>query len=551
MRFRNAASSIFFFAIFLSNTSAFAQAAPHLEQRGVTKQLIVNGQPFLMLAGELHNSSSSNLNYAKPLWPRLAGMGLNTVLTPISWELVEPTEGKYDFALVDGLIAQAREQHMHIVFLWLASWKNGMSGYAPVWVKQDTARFPRVVENGNEVNILTPLSHATRDADAAAFAAVMQHLRRVDGDRHTVLMMQVENEVGVLGDTRDHSTAANHAFAAAVPAELLQFLQAHKASLDPEFLALWQKNGEKMSGTWGQVFGDTSRADEIFMAWYYGQYVNAVAAKGKAAYNLPMYVNTWLAGQHATPGTYPSGGAQPRVLDIWKAAGTSLDFYSPDLYAADFPGWCKRYHRAGNPLFIPETRGGAAGAANVFYAVGQQAALGFSPFGIDPVSVPQMTQNQGGLPTNGQSQAEPTLKRSYDALAQIWPLLQKAQAQGTVRGFLLDKSQPSIEFNLNGYVAHVRLDEIFGTHADKGFGLIMATGPHQFTGVGMGFRAYFTRRWPSQNHVGIASIDEGKFQNGQWMAGRRLNGDESDQGSAWRFDSQRVKIEKAELYSFK
>ena len=75
-------------------------------------------------------------------------MGLNTVVTPLSWELVEPTEGKYDFALVDGLLAQAREAHQKIVFLWLASWKNGMSSYAPVWVKQDTKRFPRVVDKG-------------------------------------------------------------------------------------------------------------------------------------------------------------------------------------------------------------------------------------------------------------------------------------------------------------------------------------------------------------------------------------------------------------------
>ncbi|MGA9245385.1 MAG: beta-galactosidase, partial [Silvibacterium sp.] len=87
-------------------------AAPHLEKRGVTTQLIVDGKPFLMLAGELHNSSSSSLEYMKPEWPRLAAMSLNTVLTPLSWELIEPTEGKFDFTLVDGLLSQAREQHM-------------------------------------------------------------------------------------------------------------------------------------------------------------------------------------------------------------------------------------------------------------------------------------------------------------------------------------------------------------------------------------------------------------------------------------------------------
>ena len=80
--------------------------------------------PLLLLscfAGELHNSSSSSLDYMKPSWPKLAAIPLNTVLTPISWELVEPTEGKFDFTLIDGLLAQAREQHLRIVFLWLAA----------------------------------------------------------------------------------------------------------------------------------------------------------------------------------------------------------------------------------------------------------------------------------------------------------------------------------------------------------------------------------------------------------------------------------------------
>jgi len=169
-------------------------SAPHLEKRGSATQLIVDGKPFLILSGELHNSSSSNLDYMKPLWSGLAGMGLNTVITPLSWELVEPTEGHYDFALVDGLLAQARESHEKIVFLWLASWKNGMSSYPPAWVKQDTKRFPRVVVKGREVEVLSPAASETQKADARAFTALMQHIKQADTD-HTVLRMQVENDV--------------------------------------------------------------------------------------------------------------------------------------------------------------------------------------------------------------------------------------------------------------------------------------------------------------------------------------------------------------------
>ncbi len=507
-------------------------AAPHLEKRGTTTQLIVDGKPYLMLAGELHNSSSSSLEYMKPSWPKLAAIPLNTVLTPLSWELVEPTEGKFDFTLIDGLLTQAREQHLHIVFLWLASWKNGMSSYPPVWVKRDTKRFPRAEQNGNPVAILSTFGTATLEADSRAFAAVMQHLREVDSKGHTVLMMQVENEVGILGDTRDHSAVANRTFNSSVPEELTRYLKTHQDTLDPELRELWEANGQKTSGTWAQVFGNTARADEIFMAWHYARYVHAVAAKGKAAYNLPMYVNAWLSGEDSTPGDYPSGGPLPRVLDIWKAAGSSLDLYSPDLYASNFSAWSSRYHRVDNPLFIPETNGGAAGGANVFYAFGEQAALGFSPFGIDAWNDPSND-----------------LGASYSVIAQIAPLLLEQQTKENVHGFLLDKSHPSVEFSLNGYIVHVSLDEIFGLHSEKGFGLIMATGPDEFLGAGKGFRVSFTSRSPSA-HVGVASVDEGTFEDGKWIPGRRLNGDENDQGNYWRFDPRQIKIEKAAAYLF-
>jgi beta-galactosidase GanA len=177
--------------------------APRLERRGEATQLIVGGKPYLILGAEIHNSSSSSLEYMQPEWPRLAAMGLNTVLAPVSWELIEPAEGKLDFTLVDGLLDGARKQHLHLVLLWLASWKNGMSSYPPVWVKQDTRRFPRVVEDGRPVNILSTFGAETLAADERAVAALMRHLREVDAHDHTVLMMQVENEVGVLGNTRD------------------------------------------------------------------------------------------------------------------------------------------------------------------------------------------------------------------------------------------------------------------------------------------------------------------------------------------------------------
>jgi beta-galactosidase GanA len=534
---------------------------PHLEKRGAVTQLIVDGKPYLMLAGELNNSSSSSLQFMKPIWPKLAEVPLNTVLTPLSWELVEPAEGHYDFTLVDGLLDQARAQHLHIVFLWLASWKNGMSSYAPEYVKQDAKRFPRAVVQGEPSPILSTIagvSDATRQADAHAFAAVMAHLKQVDSRDHTVLMMQVENEVGVLGDTRDHSEAANKAFAGPVPAELTRYLAAHKDALNPELRDLWEANGAKTSGTWPQVFGDSPRADEVFMAWNYARYVQAVTAAGKAAYDLPMYVNTWLGGKYATPGTYPSGGAQPRVMDVWKSAGTAIDVYAPDLYAPDFYDWANRYNRPDNPLWVPETRGGAAGAANVFYAVGEHAALGFSPFAID---APYQAENaelkkqtkdpQIAEYLNGNDE----LGQSYKAIASIAPTVLEAETRGEVHGFTLDHERPSQEFQMGPYTVEVSLDEIFGSHSEKAYGLVLMTGSDpragtvDFLGAGRGFRVKVTSRKPGE-HMGVGSIDEGTYADGTWVPGRRLNGDESDQGNYWRFDPRVVHVEKAQFYRF-
>jgi beta-galactosidase GanA len=509
-------------------------AIPHLEKHGAATQLVVDGKPFLMLAAEIHNSSSSSLDYMRPIWPRLADIPLNTVVTPLSWELVEPREGRFDFALLDGLIRDARQSNLRIVFLWLASWKNGMSSYAPVWVKENTQRFPRVIEkDGNPVEILSPLGQETRDADARAFAAVMRHIREVDGETHTVLMMQVENEVGVLGDSRDRSPAANKAFAGQVPKELTACIRQNYDTLIPEFRQVWEAAGSKTSGAWEEVFGAGPETDKIFMAWNYGRYVQHVAAAGKAEYPIPMYVNAWLTGPGAVPGQYPSGGPLPEVMDLWKASGTAVDIYAPDIYAPNFAEWCDRYNRAGNPMFVPETRGGADGQANVFYAIGERNTIGFSPFGID-----SWTDEKNEL------------GKSYEVLKQIAPIILQHQGAGEMAGFLLDKDHSHTTIELNGYQLNVSLDAIFGSAAKTGFGLVIAIAPNEFLGAGRGFRVSFSPKASGPPHAGIGFVEEGTFVDGTWIPGRRLNGDENDQGKFWRFTPQRINVEKAVVYRY-
>ena len=249
------------------------ESIPHLRKQGSATQLIVGGEPYLIIGGELHNSSSSSLAYMEPIWARLTALHLNTVLAVVSWELVEPEEGRFDFALVDGLIHQAKRHNLRLVLLWFGSWKNGMSSYAPAWVKRNYHRFPRVqVGQGQTVEILSTLATETRDADAKAFSALMRHLKEIDGREHTVIMIQIQNEVGVLGDSRDRSVVANEAFAGPVPPKLMAHLQQHQSELGPDLTQRWQANDLKDEGTWEQVFGSGLETDELFMAWHYARY---------------------------------------------------------------------------------------------------------------------------------------------------------------------------------------------------------------------------------------------------------------------------------------
>ncbi len=485
-------------------------------------QLIVDDQPFLVIGGELHNSSSSSLEFMGPVWERLVSLHLNTVLAAVSWELIEPVEGQFDFALVDQLIQEAQWRDLRLVLLWFGSWKNGVSSYIPAWVKRDTARFPRVRPTGGKaVEVLSTLAATNRDADAKAFAALMRHLREVDGTAHTVIMVQVENEVGVLGGTRDRCDLANQAFQSAVPAGLIEHLQNYRDELNPTLWQRWQSNGQCAIGSWEEIFGCSHETDELFMAWHYACYVNAVAAAGKVEYNLPMYVNAWLNGPGQIPGNWPSGGPLPHVLDAWRAGAPHIDMFSPDIYQLNFDEWCRNYRQRGNPIFVPEMRRDEEGVRNVFAAVGEYDAIGVSPFAIDSL--------------DPETPGARMLIHSYDLLQQFAPLILEHQGMGDMTGFVLDAEHPVVTRELGGYELRISLDQVFSYKAERGCGIVIATGSDAFVGAGYGFCVAFRPLTPGPAQAGILAVDEGTYHDGEWMSFRRLNGDETWGGDYWRF----------------
>ena len=514
---------------------------PHLRRHGAATQLVVDGKSFLILGGELGNSTSSSLDYMRPLWPKLVSLNLNTLLVPVYWELTEPAEGQFDFSLVDGLIEEARRHQLRLVPLWFASWKNSMSCYAPAWVKTDQRRFPRAQDGlGRGMEILSTFSKENLDADSRAFAAFMRHLREVDGRDHTVIMVQVENEIGMIPDSRDRSAIADKLFKQSVPTELMDYLEQHKGMLIPEFRAAWAAAGFKTRGTWEEIFGPGPKTDEIFMAWHFARYVNRVAQLGAAEYRLPMYVNAALIRPGYQPGQYPSAGPLPHLMDVWRAGAPQIDFLSPDIYFPNFADWARKYQQSGNPLFIPEAAPNQSSAVNAFYAIGQHDAIGFSPFAIESLEEPTRS----------------LLAASYEVLKQLTPLILEHQGKSAMVGLLPEGAEQRVpqKARLGSYTLNVTFERPTPSTSQSAQtpdaisgGLVISDGPDEFIFAGTGLIITFETETPGDTSVGILSAQEGRYVNGQWTPGRWLNGDQTHQGrhvrlAPGKFDIQRVKL---------
>ena len=536
------------------SSSAQQNRLPYLRKQGTATQLIVDEKPFLVLGGELGNSSSSSLEYMAPVWPKLVLMKLNTVLIPVSWELIEPTEGKFDFTLVDGLIQAARKHNLRLVPLWFGSWKNSMSSYAPAWVKTDHRRFPRSQDKaGNGMEILSPFSKENAEADGRAFAAFMRHLREVDSTQQTVIMVQVENEIGMIPHSRDYSQIANELFNQPVPAELMNYLQERKEQLIPEFRTVWGVNGFKTRGTWEEIFGRGPGTDEIFMAWHFARFTQRVTELGKAEYKLPMFVNAALIRPGHLPGQYPSAGPLPHLMDVWRAGGPAIDFLAPDIYFQNFAEWVRKYDRSGNAVFIPEAMPGPIDSVNAMYAIAQHNSIGFSPFSID----------------NLDEETTSKVTDSYDLLTQLTPLIVAHQGKGLMAGLLSEgpeQRQPQ-QLRFGSYMLYVTFDRqappaagaqqnpgVTQTPAAPGVlsgGLVIATGDGEYVFAGTGLTITFEANSPGDPVVGLLSVDEGKFVNGQFVPGRRLNGDQTHQGRHVRLPPGRFGIQRVKLYRYR
>jgi hypothetical protein len=539
----NFKKNAFVLLAFLAIQFGFGQdKIPHLQKKGNKIQLIVNEKPFIIRGGELGNSSATSMESMEPIWSKLTDMNLNTVLTPVYWELVEPKEGKFDFSLVDDLILKARKENLKLIFLWFGSWKNSMSSHAPEWVKLNQKKYPRIKDDKNKSHeILTPFSENNLQADLNAFQKLMKHIKDFDQNDQTVIMVQVENEIGMLPTARDYCSLANEAFNKQVPVELLNYMQKNKGKLVPEFFEIWKENGFKISGNWEQVFGKGLHTDEIFMAWFFSKFTNKIANAGKETYAIPLFVNAALNAPEKKPGEYPSAGPLPHLMDVWKAAGNSIDFLSPDFYNPLFKHWNNLFTRQGDPLFIPEHRFDTTAPFKGLYAIGHYEAIGFSPFSIESVT---------------DAKKEP-LGKIYDLIRQLTPTIEAYKGAGKIEGVLLNKENQSQIIKLGNYEFTFKhdytlnwsdgaKDEIWPMAS----AIIIETGTDEFYIAGSGIVVTFKPLKNTSLNAGILKTDQGIFENGVWKTIRHFNGDQTHQGRHLRIAVGDYEIQKLKLYTY-
>ncbi len=539
------------------------------EQGGVTGArtsrhagFTVDGHPFLSLGGQARNSSAFTPDDAQHACRSVVALGGNTVALPVSWEVLEPQEGRFDRQFVRGLIDLVRRWDLHVVLLWFATWKNGTSEYCPAWVKSAPERFPRVrYPDGESAYVLSSHSPANRDADARAFQVLMETIREHDAGIGTVIGVQVENESGIFAPTRrDFGPDGEHEFRGAVPTRLIESAQDRPGSRLGRW---WRQSGARTEGTWTDVFG--AWGAEACTTWSVARYVDHVAAAGKQVHDIPLTVNAWVdTGMWGVGGLdYPCGGPVhvTPALDIWKAAVTAVDMICPDVYVPD-----PQTYRAtvdafadpgtGWPLFVPESANRHPNPAFMFYAIGAAGGVGQHVFGVEELVGTDGTVGEGGH----------AFARSFAMLRAVEPLIHRFRpggatgvlcqepgqryAQVPLEGWLCSATFSGPDFRWNG-TDFRHMDDLAAEFEDRtdlsqelGRGLVFQTARDELYLVGHGVRVFVNRLPADDGSVPYSliapvhqaasmptlSIEEGHLVGDDFVVDRLRTGDEARHG---------------------
>ena len=566
--------------LILASSSIFAQI-PYLEKGSNSTKLMVDGKPFVMLSGELHNSTCSSEEYMKDVWADMAAVNLNSVIATVSWELIEPVEGQFDFSLVDAVIEGAKEENLKLALIWFGTFKNPFNTYAPSWVKTNPKRFPRSqTPNGTDLELPSMFSENVLEADLNAYTELMKHIKETDTD-HTVIMMQIGNEPGLRGAARDYSKEAEKAWNSDVPQQLISYLKENEATLQPDLAQAWDENGTKTEGSWEEVFGKSiTKKDEsgkivnftehIFTAYSFAKYLDLFSVEGKKIHALPTFVNASVFGINSRGASLGNGCSIPEFFDMYAAGAPNLDVLTPNSYMLQLDQICEAFSWKGNPILIPES---GAVAARPLYAIGEWDALCFSPFGIDDFDPENLTADQ-------ELYAE-----AYGVMQEMYGLITSNLGSDKMRGVFIYPGKEAEVLEIGDYKFTISprrgfdigavmgaageqaernrsKDEdegndapvpmpMFGNQRPQqptmGGGIIIQTDDDEFYIVGYGFNADITvKDGIKAKFCDFDQVWEGKFDNDKFIPGRLLNGDEQNVF----FDSSSIGALKVKMYHY-
>lgn len=411
-------------------------------------------------------------------------MGANTAALPLYWREVEPEPGVYRFDLLDERLHGARRAGLRIVLLWFATWKNGSPFYTPDYLREDTARYPRArARDGRTLISYCPSSAETWERDAAALTAVMEHLRAADTE-HTVILLQLENEPGLLGTDRCYCRTCTQRFVA-----------------------------ERYAEHWG------AQAAEAFSAACIAEFIDRLAWRAKSILPLPVYVNVWLGGPpESSPGQYPAGGAVPHMLDHFRDQLHHVDFVAPDVYSTGYRSFrhiCAQYGR-GQPLYIAEHSSSPGGRAerNVFYALGEHQAIGFDVWAIDE-PFPRTPAARPLVDPVDLRWAEHAyaLRDSYLPIRNALQPVAEAQATGRLFTFVQEPGETGTSWRAGDCDLLVSYE-----HPEEAArGMIVRRDMHEFILLGTGFNVRF-RRPEDGRPIPVRLAEAGRFSGAEWVA---------------------------------
>lgn len=498
----------------------------------------IRGEARLPLGGQLHNSAPSDPLAVRAGMRRIKELGGDLVIGAVNWDLFEPREGEYDFRQVDDQLSAAREYDLDLVLIFFGAFKNAGSTYAPSWVRGDLDRFPRALIGETAVAgferagrpVLSLFDSDLLEVEARALCALSCRIAETDSERRVVLL-QVDNEVGLLGDSRDRSAGAEKAWKEPVPDRLIEALASGELA-STELFALWEERGRRRGVPWEDSFGPGPRVDEAFMAWHFASHLEALASVSKRELDIPHYANAWLGPQpgQEEAGQYPSGGPASRVLEVWRVAAPSIDLLAPDVYVDDVKGPLARYGSSEGPLFISESR---LSAGNLAWAVGS-GACGFSVFGIEDSRL----DNQLSRLIRRVREAQDSILAAR-RVSGVYPILLEpgetssiaigravytfSSAVDRLRSILLDAGV-RIRSDLGRALEETETGLVPSFADTRALGVVIDVGDDEILVIGQGIMVDVEGR--NGLRVEIDSVEEGRFIDGCWVRGRSLNGDE-------------------------